>query len=173
MTYTHKIKRVVLIGPESSGKSTLTKSLAKHFNAPFITEIARDYVGKLQKDYSYNDVEKIARIQVIEEKAKAALHKEYLFIDTDLIITKVWFIHVFNRVPNWIDFEIKNTPRHIHLLCKYDIPWVADPLRENPDKRTFFFEWYKRELEQYRMKYHIITGSGNKRFECALNAIES
>jgi NadR type nicotinamide-nucleotide adenylyltransferase len=169
----NEIKRVVITGPESTGKTALTKQLAKHFNAPYITEIARDYVENLNRKYTYEDVERIAFLQLIEENKAVKSQAEWLFIDTDLIITKLWFQHVYNKVPNWIEPSINSTPRYIHLLCNYDIPWVPDPVRENPDKRKYFFNQYKKEIESHQLHYAIIAGFGKDRFLNALKALKN
>ena len=61
----------------------------------------------------------------------------------------------------------------MHLLCDYDLPWVDDPTRENPDKRGFFFDWYRRELDYYGLDYHVIRGAGDVRFKNALMALNN
>ncbi len=166
-----KIKRVVLIGPESTGKSVLTKTLADYFNEPFVSEVAREYVEKLNRTYIYQDVETIAKMQIEAENKALKLSKEWLFIDTDLLITKVWFLHVYGKYPKWLDKAIIKAPRYLYLLCNFDLPWVADPVRENPDKREFFFNWYKREIELYKYDYVIINGQHENRLRNALKAL--
>jgi NadR type nicotinamide-nucleotide adenylyltransferase len=168
-----EIKRVVLTGPESTGKSFLTKALSQHFNEPYIFEIARDYVENLNREYTYQDLEIIAEMQIKAEEKALKNAKEWLFIDTDLIITKVWFKHVFGKAPEWLDKKIQITPRYIHLLCNYDIPWVPDPVRENPDKRNFFFDWYKQEIINYGFKFSIISGNNSLRIKNAICALQA
>lgn len=168
-----EIKRVVLTGPESTGKTFLTKALAKHFNEPYISEIARDYVENLNREYTYKDLEIIAEMQIKAEEQALKNAKEWLFIDTDLIITKVWFKHVFGKVPEWLDKKIQITPRYKHMLCNYDIPWVPDPVRENPDKREFFFDWYKSEILHYGFNFSIISGNNSLRIKNAICSLQS
>jgi NadR type nicotinamide-nucleotide adenylyltransferase len=168
--FTH-IKRVVLTGPESTGKSVLTRQLARHTGELFLPEYARSYVASLSRNYDYDDILHIAEMQVKLESEIINQSKNWLFIDTDLIITKVWFLHVFGRFPTWLDEAIKKMPRYCHLLCYPDIEWEADSTRENPHLREFLFDWYQKELETYHIPYYIIKGSGNQRFENALKSL--
>lgn len=166
------VKRVVITGPESTGKSWLSRQLSLKTGGLWLPEYARFYVEFLGRNYSEDDVLKIAKVQIDLENQMAAATTDYLFIDTGLIITKVWLEHVYGRSPKWLDEAIRTQPRHMYLLCKYDLPWIPDPLRENPDLREFLFDWYKRELDYYGMNYHVIEGIGNKRLENALRALK-
>lgn len=166
------MKRIVLTGPESTGKSVLSQQLAKRYNSLWLPEYARFYIAALKREYTYKDVLHIAKRQIQLEEELALFPNEYLFLDTDLIITKVWLEHVYNMVPKFIDDAIKRLPRHMHLLCDYDLPWEADPTRENPDKREFFFNWYKRELQNYNIEFKLVSGSGSSRFDSALKCLE-
>ncbi len=165
------MKRIVLTGPESTGKSWLAQRLARQLDGLWLPEFARFYVANLQRTYSKDDVIYIARKQVELEQELVKFNPNYLFLDTDLIITKVWLKHLYNEVPQFVDDAIRSLSRDLHLLCDYDLPWIEDPTRENPDKRDFFFEWYKKELEYYGMNYEIISGVGEGRIKQANAAI--
>ena len=166
------IKRIVLIGPESTGKTELAEFLAKKFNTIYIPEYAREYIEKLENKYTFNDVEKIARKQIelendLEEKANSIL-----FYDTFLIITKIWFQVVFNKVPVWIEQKIKSSNIDLFLLCNTELPWIKDNVRENGgEMREKLFSIYRQELEDYGFKYEIIKGVGNDRYNNALSLV--
>jgi nicotinamide riboside kinase len=156
-------KIIVISGPESTGKSTLTKQLADFYKAPYIPEIAREYIEKLNRPYCFDDVLSIARKQIKVENEMLKQKPDYLFIDTDLIVTKVWLKHCYNKYPKWIDKYLSSANRFLYLLCFYDIPWKYDPVRENPNIRDLLFKNYKTEIENYRFDYRIVKGIGEER----------
>lgn len=164
-------KRVVITGPESTGKSWLSYHLAKETNSLWLPEYARFYIQHLNRDYTEADVQHIARMQAELEEEMARCQPEYLFMDTGLIITKVWLEHLYGSSPQWLDERIKKLPRHIHLLCYPDLPWEPDPLRENKDLRMHFFNKYQAEIEHYGLDFHIIRGRGEARLRNAMQAV--
>lgn len=165
-------KTVVITGPESTGKSTLTKQLGDYFNMPYILEIARNYVQNLDRKYNKSDVIEIAKLQIITEQEILRQKPEFVFIDTDLIITKIWLQHVYNDYPTWVDEYLQKTPRHCHLLCYFDLEWKSDPVRENPDLREYLFNKYKAEVEKLSINYHIIKGKNKERLNSALRFLQ-
>jgi len=167
------IIRIVLSGPESTGKTWLAKKLAEHYNTVFIPEFAREYVENLNRDYSYNDVEIIARKQIEQISKISDKANNILFIDTWLVITKVWFQEVYARYPRWLITSLESTPIDLYLLCNMDIDWEFDPVRENPDNRDYLFNIYKKEIEELKKPFHIITGKGDERFENTIKYIDN
>lgn len=164
--------KIVITGPESTGKSTITEHLANHFHAPYIPEFARSYIENLNRIYTYTDVELIAKQQIADFKHFSQQSCQLLFIDTYLIITKVWFDVVFGKHPSWIIDEIKNSKIDLFLLCNTDIPWIADSVRENGGKmREILFEKYKTELEHFGFNYHIISGLDENRKNNAIQIV--
>lgn len=149
------MKRIVVIGPESTGKSTLSEQLARHYNTTWCPEYAREYLLMHGKHYSAADVEKMAMGQM---KLEAAREKEarngVYVIDTNLYVMKVWFEVVFDNCPAWILKEIarKKNDYHLYLLCQTDLPWVQDELREYPDLDT--------RNRLYKMYYDLVISSG-------------
>ncbi|PWD98686.1 AAA family ATPase [Marinilabilia rubra] len=166
---------VVITGPESTGKSRLTIQLAEYFNGYLIEEYARSYVENLNRSYTFEDVEKITSIQVQEylRIKSAALHEDYAFFDTFLLITKVWFEEVFECCPVWLNHEIKTCKPDLALLCAPDLPWEADGVRENGHLRQYLFDRYKEELEFYSIPFHVVEGGGVQRFQNALKCVDS
>jgi len=166
------IKRVVLIGPESTGKTELAEYLSKKFRTTFVPEYARSYVENLIRPYSYSDVEHIALKQLELEKEYEKDANNILFYDTFLIITKVWFDVVYNKRPFWIDKHIKNSKINLYLLCNTDLPWIDDPVRENGGKmREKLFDIYQKELDNYNFNYEIVTGVGEERYHNAFEIV--
>jgi NadR type nicotinamide-nucleotide adenylyltransferase len=164
--------RVAITGPESTGKSTLASALADHYNTSWVPEYARDYLNKLNRPYTYEDVEKIAIGQIELEDKLASTAIKVLFCDTELIVIKIWLEYKYNKVPDWIEEEIKKRQYDLILLCDIDIPWEPDPLRENPDLRKFFFDWFVKEIKANQFKYIVISGSEKQRLESAIIAID-
>ena len=148
------VKHIVITGPESSGKTTLTKAIAKALNTDYTEEYAREYLNS-NTSYKQEDLLLIAQGQLQKEKANAnpiAIH------DTDLITIKSWSEYKYNQCDPWIleQIEQQKSKNRIYLLCKPDIPWEADPLRENPSNRAELFKIYKKELEYLGHDYFVV-----------------
>jgi nicotinamide riboside kinase len=169
------MRAVVISGPESTGKSTLTMELAHHFSVSGVAEYARDYVERLKRPYNVNDVETIARRQVAVYKQMQrhkAIH-ETVFFDTFLIITKVWFQEVFKFCPVWLHQAIKENIPDLVLLCSPDISWTPDGIRENPERRGYLFDCYRHELGLYGISFKVVDGIGPQRLENAISVVNS
>ncbi len=96
-----------------------------------------------------------------------------LFFDTELIITKVWFLHKYGTCPDFLLEALEHNPIDFYLLCAPDLPFEPDPLRENPHLRDYLFDWYERELQAYGKPYAIVRGEGKARLHSATQAIRS
>lgn len=174
MFQTKRQIRIAITGPESTGKTTLTKQLAEFYGGQYISEFAREYVEKLPHHYTFDDVEAIANIQVEQYQATKSSPEQLFFFDTWLIITKVWFHWVFERTPEWLDNQIRDCPIDFFLLCRPDLPWEADPVRENGgENRLKLFELYRAELECYGFRYVEIGGIGDDRLQSAISAMNT
>jgi len=168
--------KIAILGPESTGKTELAKGLAEYFNAPWVPEYAREYIEKLTVPYVYDDVCAIAKKQIEQERQyeeNQSDNDKYVFFDTDLIITKVWFDYRFGATPDFVTERLKAGFFDFYLLCAPDLPWQPDPVREHGDDREFFFNWYKKEIEQTGKPCEVITGIGNVRMQNALEALSS
>ncbi len=168
-------KIIVITGPESTGKTTLTEDLAQHYKVGFYPEYARNYVSLLNRPYRFDDVLKIAQKQISDFCTNEFSEKNaLLFFDTGLIITKVWFKIVYKKVPTFLEDALKRIKVDLYLLCYPDIPWIADGIRENGGKaRVDLFNIYKQEIEYYQSNYIIIKGDKTERFLNAVNYIDS
>ncbi len=172
------VKKIVIIGPESTGKSTLSAQLAAHYNTLWVKEYAREFLETHGTRYRFEDLYTIARGQLQnEDRALASLSKNQnlLFIDTDMYVIKVWSEYVFNRCDNRILDEIANRKYDLYLLCAADLPWVADALREYPDlaTREKLFHYYKDILVQQQVPWQIIDGDYNERLKKAIQAVDA
>jgi len=167
------IKRIVLTGPECSGKTTLSKQLSEYYNEPWLPEFAREYVENLNRPYNFNDVVYIAKKQIELENNYMAKAKKFLILDTDLIITKIWLLHVYGKCPEWINNEIKKNENSIYLLCMPDLPWQPDNVRENPNIREELLNKYKNEIIKNNFSYFVISNSGEERFKNTINNLNN
>jgi NadR type nicotinamide-nucleotide adenylyltransferase len=165
-------KIIVLTGPESTAKSTLVYGLAKRFNGKSFPEFARTYLENKGQAYTYEDIEAIAKGQIQQYENAVASACGFVFLDTWLFVTKVWFEWVYKRRPDWLDEAIRQRPVHLYLLCKPDIPWEPDPLRENGGgQREKLYEVYRQELVSRNLSFAEIGGEGEYRVKNAVDVI--
>jgi NadR type nicotinamide-nucleotide adenylyltransferase len=166
------IIRIAIVGPESTGKSVLATELAEHYNTCFVPEYAREYIENLKRPYTLDDIIAISKGQMELEDKMAAKVNNILICDTNLIVTKIWAEHAFKQCPEWITSNLKKRRYALHLLTNIDTPWEFDPQREHPHLREYFFEKYRTELENEKLPYTIISGTGNIRNQQAIEAID-
>jgi len=165
-------KIIVITGAESTGKSTLASALSSHLSAPVIPEFARCYIENLDRKYNFEDVEFIAKKQVEELNKLQASKQPIIILDTWLLITKIWFDVVFNKVPNWLDAKIRSTNINLVLVCDIDLPWVADKVRENGGiNRSILQNKYLKEIEEYDFDHRIVSGKGEERINNAIKYV--
>ncbi len=179
------MKKIVIIGPESTGKSSLCEQLAEHFKTLWVPEYAREYLTTNGTAYTYGDLLKIAKGQIkSEERIAVALlqtsnlkpqtsNLKPLFIDTDLYVIKVWSEFVFGKCNNMILTQIANREYDLYLLCNIDLPWIADELREYPDYETRkkLYCFYRDLLINQNTKWVEISGNYEQRLQSAIKEI--
>lgn len=174
-----KLIKIVAIGPESTGKSTICAALAAHFSTSWCREYAREYLLENGTDYGYEDLLTIAKGQLrLEDEATAEVismqqdptKNPVLFIDTDMQVMKVWCEFVFNNCHPFILKEIVNRKYDAYLLCKPDLPWVKDELREYPDfeTRDKLYHNYKDILVNQDLPWFEVNGQDPQRTEAAI-----
>ena len=171
------IIKVVLFGPESSGKTTLSKQLARYYNTVWVPEYARDY---LQKKWNYerktcenSDLLPIAIGQMKLENELAEKADKILICDTDLLETKIYSEEYYGGFVN-PDLEkaaINNT-YDLYLLTYIDTPWEKDDLRDRPDQRLEMFKAFENALKKYNRPYIILKGDKKTRVKKATNRID-
>jgi NadR type nicotinamide-nucleotide adenylyltransferase len=167
------IVRIALTGPESTAKSTLSEALAAHYNTVWVKEHAREYLGALNRKYTLEDIVNISKEQLRREKELLRTANKLLFSDTELILAKVWCEDLFNTCPDWISENLIANKYDLYLLTSPDLPWEEDPLRENPHRREFLFDWYERELKSINANYAVISGQGEARLQNCIEVIEN
>lgn len=169
-----KIHKVVVTGPESTGKTSLASQLASRFSTVWIPEYARDYILGLGRSYTFHDIEHIAREQVRREKEHISRANRFLFFDTHLIITKVWFRVKYDRYPLWIDEAIRESGTGLYLVCNTDIPWEPDNVRENGGKmREILLAMYQEEIRVFGFPCELVSGKGPARVTSAINHLNN
>ena len=162
--------RIVITGAESSGKSTLTKFLAAHFQVPFAMEYARIYMEENGAEYDAPIVHKMARLHLAYQLQQVPKIEPIGIFDTDLINFKIWCDVAFGGSEAWLREAAAAENHHVYLLCRPDIPWEADPLREYPNGREKLFEKHLAEVIASGRDYEIIEGVGEQREKNAIAA---
>ena len=165
------MKKIVIIGPESTGKTTLARQLAAHFEGEWVEEYAREYVGKLDRPYTESDLLLIAKGQWSREQEALQSNPSWLFCDTDLRVIKIWSQYKYGRTDPWILQQIDRSECDLYLLKAIDLPWQKDPQREHPHQRQELFDIYYEEIRSSGIPYKLIEGEGDARFQMALQAL--
>lgn len=168
--------KVVLFGPESTGKTTLAQELANHYKTSWVPEYAREYLQKKwdqeKKICELSDLLPIARGQMHLENILSEEADQLLICDTDLLETKVYSEIYFNDYchPLLEQYALENA-YDLYLLTNIDIPWVKDDLRDKPFERETIFEIFKASLEKYGRNFVILKGDKDQRFNQAILTI--
>lgn len=168
------LKKIVVIGPESTGKSSLSEQLAAHFKTAWVPEYAREFLLENGMDYTFEDLLTIAKGQIFsEELLTARAENGLLFVDTDMYVMKVWCEFVFGRAHPWILDQLNERKYDLYLLCDVDLPWIRDELREYPDLETRqkLFDLYIQLLSNQKTPWVRISGSYEERLETAIRAV--
>ncbi len=179
------MKKIVIVGPESTGKSTICQELSEHFAnrypTAWVPEYAREYLNKLGHPYQYEDLLKMAKGQLeLEEQSILALSEaagerpSILFIDTDMTVMQVWSEFVFDKCDPFILDQVSRRTYDQYLLMQTDLPWSFDKLREYPDqeKRDRLFNYYYDILQRQSTPWSIIYGTGKSRTDAAISVVE-
>ncbi|MFT3936779.1 MAG: AAA family ATPase [Chitinophagaceae bacterium] len=185
------MKKIVVIGPESTGKSTLCEKLAAHYKTSWCPEYAREYLLEHGTDYSFENLLDVAKGQVaLEEKyikeietkqhivgnahSPLTTRHSLLFIDTDMYVMNVWCQFVFGKTHSWILDQITQRKYDLYLLCNVDLPWVKDELREYPDleRREQLYNIYKEIMLNQSVPWIDISGNYDERLQKAITAVD-
>jgi NadR type nicotinamide-nucleotide adenylyltransferase len=182
------MKKIVIIGPESTGKSSLCEKLAAHYKSIWIKEYAREYLLKNGTAYTFENLLDIAKGQLAGEDLAVAhfsvareqgnennstINSLPVFIDTDMYVMKVWCEFVFEKCHHWILNRIVERKYDLYLLCNIDAPWVKDELREYPDLkvREKLYHHYKDIMVNQQVPWVDISGNYEERVGKAISAV--
>lgn len=166
-------KRISIFGPESTGKTTLTFKLARHFQTVAVHEYARSFLETFQRPCEVEDMIPIVKGQIAAEEAMARQANRLLFCDTDPLATTIWSDALFGHSDPWIEMASADRKYDLTLLLDVDVPWVADEQRYFPTERESFFARCEAMLERHGRPYVVIRGTFEERFERAVEAIDS
>ncbi|WP_442589765.1 AAA family ATPase [Pedobacter sp. AW31-3R] len=166
------IKKIAIVGPESTGKSTLTKLLAKHYQTLWVAEFARYYCAALTEPCTMQDEINMFHGQVaLEESVLAMAEKNFIFCDTTFLTVKIWSDEMLGETPQLVLDALPERTYDLYLLLDIDLPWQEDPLRDFPHMREHFMAiWYK-ELENLGANYVLINGIED-RLQKAITAVD-
>lgn len=169
--------KVVLFGPESTGKTNLAQKLAAHFNTEWVPEFSRDFLqDKWEREKeicSLEDIVPIAEGQMQLENELASKARKVLFCDTNILETAVYSQAYFEGYcdPRVLKSALK-AEYDLYFLMYIDVPWVADDLRDRPQQRELMFDQFKTTLDVHQKPYKIIRGDFQQRFEATVKAVE-
>ena len=172
---TDGVRRICIIGPECTGKTTLAQQLATHLNAAWVPEAARVYAERVRRELTAADVEPIAREHIATADAAMyrAMHRgaSHLVLDTDLASTMVYARHYYGTCPPWIVDTARVRRASVYLLCDVDLPWTADGVRDRPSNREAMRETFRKTLEEIGASIVDVAGVDVARIEAAIAAL--
>jgi len=180
VTKNYFIKKIVLVGPESSGKTTMAKLISKKLNTTYIKEYGADYIDqkglnqntKNNDKFSIIDINHIASGQIHLENEALKQNNKTIIYDTDLITTQIWSEIYFNKCPKWIVDESYRRTYDLYLLMDIDFEWQDEGIREFPEKRQWHFNRIKKELDKRNLNYKLISGTIEDRLKKCLKEIK-
>ena len=169
--------RVVLYGPESTGKTTLAKALADHYQTVWVPEFARTYLqekwDKEQAVCTLEDLPIIAQGQLAVENAAIQKANKLILCDTNILVTKVWSeTHFKGYCAPELNTILAQTHYDLYLLTSIDVPWEKDDLRDRPNDREQMFIYFKQQLVTYNFPFLVLEGNPKERVEKAVTAID-
>ena len=162
------MRKFVLTGPECSGKTTLSRSLAEHFEGKYLGEPARTILNGIEA-YTPKDLLAIFRAYIKRDDANLA--DTILFLDTDLQNLFLWWQEKYGPAPRKLCRAYKAQSERFFLLCKPDLPWVYDPLRENPNDRERLYGLYYRDMVDRKLPFAVVEGDGARRLEMSIEIV--
>ena len=166
------VRRVCLLGAESTGKTTLAAALAEHFNTVWVPEYAREYLTANGNVVAPADMSRIARGQADSEERLARQANRVLICDTNCLTTQLWHEHYFGQVPAEIAELADSRTAHLYCVTGLDGPWVADDLRDSPGQRGHFHQRFCDELTARSLPFIVLNGPHEQRLRQAVAAVE-
>lgn len=170
---TEGLVKIAIVGPESTGKSTVSAQLAEHYQTIWVPEYARGYCEQLIAPCSWQDEINMFNGQLALEQELLPRANKLLICDTTFITVKIWSDHTFGQSPQEVLDKLPLHTYDFYLLMNIDLPWQEDPLRDFPDLREHFMQVWHDELTALNANYTVISGSDEQRFRNAVNAIDT
>ena len=164
--------KIAIVGPESTGKSTLAKQLADHFNTVWVPEYSREFLEKTNGKYTEQDLIQILNGQMESENELVKRANKFIFCDTSPLVIWIWSKVKYGRVNREIEKTLQAFKHDYYLLTYPDLPWENDELRESEGQLTKLYNLYLKKLELLHYPYEIVSGIGNKRLQLAVNALK-
>lgn len=169
--------RIVLYGPESTGKTTLAKQLAQHYNTKWVPEYMRVYLENKtlvpgDEIVTYEDLSLIAKGQMQTENELVEKAEQFLFCDTNLLELQVYAEYYFNKSPELISKYAKKNSYNLYILTYIDTPWVPDGLRDRPNDRKKMFDRFEQKLKENKLPYIIVKGNEQERLEFVVSHLD-
>ena len=168
-----EIKKIAIVGPESTGKSTMSAFLAQYYQTIWVPEFARGYCEKLTEPPTWQDEINMFEGQIALEDALLPKANKILICDTTFITVKIWSDYTFGKSPQQVLDELTKRGYDLYLLLNIDLPWEEDPLRDFPHMRQHFMEVWYNELKNLNARYVLISGTGPERYDSAVAAINN
>ena len=162
---------VSIVGPESTGKTTLAIELARLHHGVWLPEYAREYLSDTR--YSEEEVHIVAREQLCRELDFVCAAPRFGVLDTDAVVLRIWFAEKFGHVPIYIQSHLERQADRCYLLTYPDLTWKFDPQRESKSDLFRLFEAYEQVLTELGVLYAVVKGQRNERTKCALENLES
>lgn len=168
-----QIKKIAIVGPESTGKSTMSLQLAKYYNVPWVPEYARYYCANLTVACTLQDETNMFHGQVaLEDSVLSMTETDFVICDTTFVTVKIWSDAFFGETPQVVLDALTKYTYDFYLLLDIDLPWQDDPLRDFPNQREHFMQVWHQELKALNANYKVISGTGDDRLNNAIAAVD-
>lgn len=166
------VKKIAIVGPESTGKSTISPQLAKYYNVPWVPEYARYYCAALTSDCTLQDEINMFHGQVaLEESVLALTETEFIICDTTFLTVKIWSDEILGKTPAVVLDALHVRLYDFYVLLDIDLPWQEDPLRDFPHMREHFMDIWHKELQALQANY-VVVGGIEDRLQNVIDAID-
>lgn len=166
------IKKIAIVGPESTGKSTMSIALAKHYNVAWVPEYARYYCAALKQDCTLQDEINMFHGQIaLEESVLAIAETNFIICDTTFLTVKIWSDEMLGETPQIVLDALKTRSYDFYILLDIDLPWQEDPLRDFPHMREHFMNVWHKELKALNANY-VVVGGIESRLQNVIAAID-
>ena len=164
-------KKIVITGPESSGKTTLFTDLKSLNGYNFVSEYSRKYIQHINRPYNYNDILEIAKYHVSNQISISRKGLPIIF-DTDLLTLLIWCEYKYKKCHPFILDQLINHPPDLYLICDPNIPWEFDVQRENPNDRKELFNIHLKKIRELGVEFEIIEGDNSIRISQAKKILQ-